>query len=168
MKIIYSFIFCSFILFISCDEKKNIRLLTATKLIIYLDNSNIDAIDSLITIIRTTGRPDKEQLTNDCLYFNQLKIKDNYRNLKYTYIENENDLAYPFKVIVPLFEGIDTIGNRRITKVTLEVNFGPEWVHDAHHIAGYYIDTEFDFIKSVDTVRKPNSNNFQLKNPDGD
>lgn len=155
MKKIYYFIFCSFILLISCDEKKYDRLTTAGKLIQYLDNSNVEAIDSLITIIRTTGRPNNEQLTNDCLYFKQLKINDNYRKLKYTYIENENDLAYPFKVIVPLFEGIDTIGNRRITKVTLEVNFGPEWVHDAHHIAGYYIDTELDFIKSVDKFRTP-------------
>lgn len=160
MKKIFYFIFCSFILFVSCDEKKNTRLLTAGKLIRYLDNSNVEAIDSLITIIRTTGRPNKEQITNDCLYYNQLKITDNYRNLKYSYIENENDLAYPFKVIVPLFEGIDTIENRRITKVTLEVNFGPEWVHDGHHIAGYYINTEFNFIKSADTLRRPINNYY--------
>ena len=156
-------IFCSFILFISCDEKKYDRLETAGKLIQYLDNSNVEAIDSLITSNRTFDRPDIERLTHDCLYFNQLQIAVNYRNLKYTYIENDKDFVYPFKVIVPLFEGIDTIGNRRITKVTLEVNFGPEWVHDVHHIAGYYINDEFDFIKSVDTLRRPINNYHPTK-----
>jgi len=44
MKKIYYFIFCSFILLISCDEKKHDRLTPAGKLIQYLDNSNVEAI----------------------------------------------------------------------------------------------------------------------------
>ncbi len=157
MKKFSYFIFCILILFISCDENKNIRLLTANKLILYFDNSNIDSINNLITTNRTS-RSDKNQIMNDCLFFNSLHITDNYSNLKYSYVENKADLVVPFKVVVPLFDGIDTIGNRRITKVTLDIDFGPEQVNNPHQIAGYKFNTEFTFTDSINSLKRPDSN----------
>ena len=155
MKRIYYFVFCSFILFSSCDEKKNIRLQTASKLIGYFENSNVDSIESLITP-NLIHRPDAAGIMQDCKIYNEIKVSTKVKNIKnYTYIENDPIIAY--KIIIPVFDGIDTIGNRRITKVSIEVDFGPEQVNDPHQITGYYINTEFTFIQAASSVRKPSS-----------
>ena len=105
-----------------------------------MQQGNGELIHSMIALDADKIGSDVEHIKYDCESLTILQKKYGVINVsKMKYIVNPTDFVTPYMVEFPVFEGEDTIWNKRVKGISLRILFGPENVNSPNKIAYYEI-----------------------------
>ena len=128
------------ILLSSCLSLQERHLKTADKVSHLLYEGNIDDLHSLFALNPNNIGRDKEALNYDSKDFKHLVSKYGFPDIKKaSYFIDKKDFIKPYKIRIPIHEGVDTLFGWRVKNVYLQVEFGPENVNNPSKIAFYEI-----------------------------
>lgn len=126
--------------FTSCLTLKEKHLKTADNVGYLLYEGNIDDLHDLFALNPDKIGRDKEALRFDSKDYKYLASKYGFPDIKKAnYFVDKDDFINPYKIKIPIHEGVDTLFGWRVKNVFLQVVFGPENVNSPSKIAFYEI-----------------------------
>lgn len=148
MKVKMVFLSALFFALMSCATLKERHIETAKKILSSMQQGNGELIHSMIALDADKIGLDVEQIEFDCDRLK--KMEDKYGKVdisKMKYIVDPSDFVTPYMVEFPVFQGEDTIWNKRVKGISLRILFGPENVNSPNKIAHYEIYFDRIFVK---------------------
>lgn len=134
------FLIFGIVLLTSCLTLKERHLKTADRVSHLLYKGDIDDLHNLFALNPDKIGRHRDALKHDSNIYKHLVTKYGLPDIKKaSYFIDKNDFINPYKIKIPIHEGVDTLFGWRVKNVFLQVEFGPENVNSPSKIAFYEI-----------------------------